>query len=501
MKNFHKRLAGFSLGIVLTLGVGACLQGVQHAPIGVKAETKEVDFDANSSTKASTAVVKVGTVENKNAMKAGTGSDDGKIALTIPAKATSLSFYTAAWKGSTNVTLAITCVDTAVIISNAKASISADNGISNNSPFTLSASDDSTFKVTTELSNVTAKTTITLDASVNRFVVWNPTVELPESTDPSIKITSDADEVAKTKSGKFTYELKNIEQSAATVTWASSDTNSVTVDNEGNYNILDGGEITITATLANSEGSELATDELKLVIDYGTVTVAKLIEITKNYTATYTSKCSVTVRAYLVDLTSVYNSFVISDTKADTADGNKFNVYQIWSNHALRNIAIINGQVTFTGNPATYSSTAQLTNISYKNYTDGAIEFAKTFNSALVTACADPEANNEEAVKAQWSTLAAAFAELDEYAVAKVKAAKSTDTDENLAKFASLYDHIVTRYKLTDFVKGSTSTAGAPGLLSASNNSLTITIIVLVSVLSVSLIIGTTLIIRKRKVN
>ena len=502
MKNFQKRLASLSLGLLMTLGVG--IAGGQQKAVGVKAETKEVEFDTDKSTNSYSAIIKLkdSTVENKNAIKVGASKADGKAALTIPANSTSLTFYVAAWSGSTDVTLSIECEDSVVTISPASVSILADSGISgNSSTYTLSVTDDSSFKVTTQLSNVTAQTTITLDASVNRFVAWNPSVEIAETSDPRINITSDATEVAKTKSGKFTYELKNIEESAATVTWKSSNEESVTVDDEGNYQILDGGEVTITATLKNSEDVVLSTSDLKLVIDYGTVTVAKLIEITKNYATKYTSKCLVTVRAYLVDLTSVYNSFVISDTKAGTTEGNKFNVYGIYSDHALRDVAIVNGQVTFTGNPATYNGTAQLANITYKDYTDDAIAFAKTFNATLEEPCANPDGNNKDKVEAVWSTLETEYGKLDQYAVAKVKAAKSSDSDENLAKFASLYDHIVTRYALKDFVKGTTSTSGAHATLASADNSLTITIIVLVSVLSVSLIVGTSLIVRKRKAN
>ncbi len=504
MNNFSKRLAGLSLGLLLTLGVGVA--GGQHDVLSVKAETTNVEFDSDNSVSGSAATVKVDTAEYTNAMKAGTSSKSGTIALTIPAKSTSLSFYVAAWSGSKSPTLTISCVDEAVVIGTANPSILADSGISNNSPFTLSVTDDSTFKVTTELTNVTAKTTIKLTGSVNRIVVWNPTVEIPETSDPTIKITSDADEVAKTTSGKFTYELKNIEESAATITWTSSNTNSITVDNEGNYQILDGGEATITATLANSEGTVLSTSELKLTLDYGTVTVAKLIEITSGYASTHTSKCKVTVTGYLVDLTSVSNCFVISDEKS-SASGNKFNVYQIWSTHALRKIAIVDGKITFSGNPATYNGTAQLTNISYTDYTVDADAYVAYFTSQLATVCADPEKDNSAALTTAWSDLKAKWEYVDDTSKTTLKDAKTDDA--TYGEFAKKYDHIMTRYGETKLGEGanfigrsnSTSTSSVPSVLSNNDNSLTITIIVLVSVISVSLIVGTTLIIRKRKVN
>lgn len=63
------------------------------------------------------------------------------------------------------------------------------------------------------------------------------------------------------------------------------------------------------------------------------------------------------------------------------------------------------------------------------------------------------------------------------------------------------YDHIVKRYGLVNFIQGETSSTSPRNVLSSDSNTLTIAIIVIVSLVSVSSIIGTTLIVRKRKEN
>lgn len=111
------------------------------------------------------------TVNEKAGIKVGTSSKGGDMRITVPAGATSLSFYAAAWKGVSGLSLNIsgaTTVPTSVVLT-------ADDGISNNSPFTL-AGQESSFLYTISLQNISAQTTLTLTSSINkRFVVWGAT--------------------------------------------------------------------------------------------------------------------------------------------------------------------------------------------------------------------------------------------------------------------------------------------------------------------------------------
>lgn len=112
------------------------------------------------------------TVNEKSAIKVGTSKAGGDMTITVPEGATSLEFYAAAWNGVNGLSLDITPTAN---VSPTSVSLTADTGISGNSPFTLSGT-ESSYKFTIALSNITAKTTLTLTSSAaKRFVVWGAT--------------------------------------------------------------------------------------------------------------------------------------------------------------------------------------------------------------------------------------------------------------------------------------------------------------------------------------
>lgn len=108
-------------------------------------------------------------VNDKDAIKVGTSKLGGDMTITVAAGATKLKFYAAAWNGVNGLSLNIT--------PNAKVKVTtvdltADAGISNNSPFTLSG-EESSFVFEIDLINITEETTLTLtSSSAKRFVVW-----------------------------------------------------------------------------------------------------------------------------------------------------------------------------------------------------------------------------------------------------------------------------------------------------------------------------------------
>ena len=135
----------------------------------------------------------------------------------------------------------------------------------------------------------------------------------------------------------------------------------------------------------------------------------------------------------------------------------------------------------------------------YKYVPVEAVHYAEEFNAVLTEACSDVTADNLTSVKAVWSDLATLFNNLDESVRAELKA--GTSTDETVKAMLAKYDHIVKRYGLANFIQGETSSTSPRNVLSSDSNTLTIAIIVIVSLASVSSIIGTTLIVRKRKEN
>jgi len=112
------------------------------------------------------------TVNSKTAIKVGTSKAGGTMTITVPAGATSLDLYAAAWNGVTGLSLNITPTAN---VSTTSIALTADAGISGNSPFTLSG-DEADYKFTIPLNNITSQTTLTFTSSTTkRFVVWGAT--------------------------------------------------------------------------------------------------------------------------------------------------------------------------------------------------------------------------------------------------------------------------------------------------------------------------------------
>ena len=142
----------FALFAMLALGVG-----------NAWAETVTMTAGTNGSTC---------TVNGIDGIKVGTSSKGGDMTITVPAGATSLQLYAAAWKGVSGLSINITPTTN---VSPTSISLTADNGITSNSPFTLSGNAES-FKHEIALSNITSATTLTLASSTTkRFVVWGAT--------------------------------------------------------------------------------------------------------------------------------------------------------------------------------------------------------------------------------------------------------------------------------------------------------------------------------------
>ena len=137
---------------------------------------QQTDITLTPGTNGSAAVVKVGTAENP-AVKVGTGKKAGDMTISgIPATATKVTLHGAAWNGKTAV---LTITATNATVDKTSVTLTADTGISNNSPFTLAGS-EATYVVELNLTNVTGEVSIkleTTDTGNGRFVVWGVTAE------------------------------------------------------------------------------------------------------------------------------------------------------------------------------------------------------------------------------------------------------------------------------------------------------------------------------------
>lgn len=112
------------------------------------------------------------TVNGYDAIKVGTSKAGGDMTVSVPANTTKLHVHVAAWKGVNDCSVTVSS-ETATITTTSL-NPSADDGISNNSPFTLSG-DAKDFYFEISLST-TAAATIKFEAS-KRFVIWGVNAE------------------------------------------------------------------------------------------------------------------------------------------------------------------------------------------------------------------------------------------------------------------------------------------------------------------------------------
>ncbi len=321
------------------------------------------------------------------------------------------------------------------------------------------------------------------------------------SVAPSLTVTNKPsdDEIAIGDVGQFACSTENATNPV--VTWVSSSTTVIDVRDDGTYEALSVGKATISATLTCDESSTPLVVTFDVVVNYGSVTIEEANAITNSLSGTtVTADYYLTITGYITNLDADGNTrmIVLSDKKSGEDGGNQINVFGIYSDNALRDIAIINGTVTIKGKPAKYNGAAQLASPSYLKYTDDAIDFATMFNSSLKTPCANPSADNSASVSLVWSDLGSLWENVDSYAQAKLKAATTSDSDANIKNFAGLYDHIVNRYDLSNFV-GRTLTTSSLNRFVNRNESRDLTaFIVFASVVGVASI-GGLFLIRKRR--
>ena len=194
VKNVLKVLQGYCKGIrlllvmLLTLSVSAEMWAEDYSAT----HTSNVTFTAG--TNGSSAKVIINSTEY-DAMKLGTGSKVGTMTFTIPVGTTKIHLHVAGWNGK-NTKFNISAGN-GVTLATTSITSTADAGISNNSPFTIS----STSRVTSDYYKVidinsgatTSETTITITtiSTGYRAVIWGVNAETSSSgggdpVDPTI---------------------------------------------------------------------------------------------------------------------------------------------------------------------------------------------------------------------------------------------------------------------------------------------------------------------------
>ena len=200
--------------------------------------TGNVTLSTTGGTSASACKVVVGQ-SSYDGIKAGVSKTAGVIVIAVPQGTKYLHLHTAAWNGET-VTLTVTPKGYSDNIS-----LTANSGISNNSPFTFSGdpSTDYFYKVITFSSALESDTNLTFTASSGkRFVVWGVTAEADGgSGDESVATTTAIDASGITNTDVFvgtaagslaaTVSVTDGDPiDGATVTWSGNNDEVATID-------------------------------------------------------------------------------------------------------------------------------------------------------------------------------------------------------------------------------------------------------------------------------
>lgn len=180
------------------------------------------------------------TVNNQEGIKVGTSSKGGDMSITVPANTTKLILHAAAWKGVSGLSLNVS----GATASPKSIALTADDGISNNSPFTLSGS-ESDFEFEISLSDIITETKIKFESSIaKRFVVWGASAV----TSGGGKTLTASDLALTGAPIALNFDLYN-NTSAQVVNYTTSGTGAVTVS-ESDYvtTVVDANNKTITVT-------------------------------------------------------------------------------------------------------------------------------------------------------------------------------------------------------------------------------------------------------------
>ena len=169
MNKLFTKITSLALGAAMMIGVGVATISTPNHVGKVSAADATITPGTNGSACK---------VNSKDGVKVGTSSKGGDLTVTVGAGATTLTVYAAAWKGVNGLSLNLSGATT----NPTSISLTADSGVSNNSPFTLSGNEEN-YKFDIALSNITAETKIKFTTSTTkRFVLWNATYDTSSPT-------------------------------------------------------------------------------------------------------------------------------------------------------------------------------------------------------------------------------------------------------------------------------------------------------------------------------
>ena len=206
-------------------------------------------------------------------IKAGTGKIAGAVQVTVPSGTKYLHLHAAAWNGE-NVTLGVAPSGYSEDIA-----LTANSGISNNSPFTFSgdATSDDFYKVITFDSALESDTELTFTATGGkRFVIWGVTAEEDGGDTPTP--TLQESDFTLTGTTDLTFDLYDNSE-AQVINYRTSSTGAVTVAANAYVSTVVGnntitvtplkktnGEVEITVNQAKDENYKAGSASFKVTI-------------------------------------------------------------------------------------------------------------------------------------------------------------------------------------------------------------------------------------------
>ena len=133
-----------------------------------------------------------------------------------------------------------------------------------------------------------------------------------------------------------------------------------------------------------------------------------------------------------------------------------------------------------------------------------AAEYASTFMSKTDTiygnGVSEKTGADLESLKTAWEELSKSYTALSDDAKANLKAATANNGGTDVEKAVARYDHIIKRYSFNNFMDRSITSNISYNVLNINDTNNMIPLIIIVSLISITLV-GSLIIIRKRKVN
>lgn len=300
---------------------------------------------------------------------------------------------------------------------------------------------DFTFNVTTTTTNKTS----TLQFASALFYgekVLNPSIAITNAPTANLKIGD---------KGSLTTKVANATNPV--ISFSSSDETIVSIDSTtGAYEALKAGKVTLTASLTCTESSQPLVTSVECVVDHPLSTVKEALEIASKLNDNELDVSLISIAGYVINLdpSGSQDCVTISDEKKGVANANSLIIHEIYLQSTFRRYAILNSKITVNG----YLGKAEsgelgLQFVDLLSYEDEAINYAKSANEKLEVEC-----KILNVTSTTWDELKASFANLDEYAQAKLKKANMTTYDytEDIKNFISRYDYIANKYGYENFI-------------------------------------------------